>query len=377
MQDASQPQSYLTPRGVLFGGAALVLFLFGMARTDGNLASLSLLALILLSVCYFIGKRNVRHELIRCHATQRALVQQPFPVLLEIERGAAMFPAREWKMDIDLLNGSSHQLTIKSIAAKTSVPQHLTFLQRGEWQGFRYRVSSGFPFGLWSHTIQGNISHSLSVIPRAVVPKKLRLLGWWREGDVTSGLSHASAMGEIRGIRAWRAGDSLKRIHPAASVRAYASGGGLMVADMDPPGFSPRHATVLFHSYAADRAIIRPEMFERALSYLCGTLRFLCQQSIPVALVADFDSWLEQSCRNRRELKECIDHLATVRRHSGTELHELQRAVREVEPRSSLIVISDMPLASWRSVISQRDAPVLLLPLNHNPQRWPLSHKKP
>jgi uncharacterized protein (DUF58 family) len=374
MTDASQPRSRISQCGLLFSAAAVVMFLFGMARTDGSLACLALLALILVPLSYAVGKRNLRHREIRCHSSKRAVVGQPFPVSLEIQRGPAIFAAREWSIKIDLLGGSTHQMQVERIeaAAITSFQQHFSFSLRGELRRLTYRVESTFPFGFWSHSVEGEIPHFLTVIPRVVVPKKLRMLGWWSEGDVMSGLSHPSSTGEIRGLRAWRAGDSLKRIHPAASVRAYASGGGLMVADMDPPGFSPRHVTVLFHSYAADRAIIRPEMFERALSYLCGTLKFLSQQSIPVSVVADFDAWLEQSCRNRSELKERIDHLATVQRHRGTELHELQRALREVEPRSSLIVISDMPLASWRSVFSQRDAPVIFLPISPSTQRSPL-----
>ena len=110
-------------------------------------------------------------------------------------------------------------------------------------------------------------------------------------------------------------------------------------------------------------------MFEKALSYLCGTLRTLWQQSIPATLVADFDGWLEHSCRSRKELTSILERLARVRRQSSTELHEFQQAQRMLEPDSSLIVISDMPVADWRSALVERRMPTLSIAVNPKPQR--------
>lgn len=371
MSQEPPPRSELSQRGaVVLAGAALA-FIIGIARTDGALASIGLLLALLVPLTRWLGKKNLRHLRLHCQAASRAMAGQPFPALLEMRSEPSGGAAHAIEVCIQLPGGSRHVCAFDRIHAGSIATRQEFFAlpQRGELRELPYRLDSEFPLGLWKHSRPGVIAHSLCVYPRPLVSKKLSIPGLWREAAVTAGASIASAAGDIRGLRPWRAGDSLKRIHPAASVRAYARGTGLIVAETDPPGFSPRHVTVLFHSYAGDRAIIRPELFERALSYLCGTLRTLCQQAIPTTLTADFDGWIEHSCRNRKELTAVLEHLARVRRQEGTELHELQRAQLLLDGHSSLIVISDMPPDTWRSAMISREMPTLVLPVRPSPSR--------
>lgn len=371
MPDDVLPRSELSQRGALVLASAAVAFVVGLARTDGALASIGLILGLLVPLTGWLGRKNLRHLRLHCQAASRAMAGQAFPVLLVMQRGASGGAAHAITARVQLPGGSSHACTFARIDAGSVATQHDTFAlpQRGDAQRLPYLLESEFPLGLWKHALTGAMPHALCVCPRPLVSRKLTIPGLWREAAVTAGASTASAAGDIRGLRPWRAGDSLKRIHPAASVRAYARGTGLIVAETDPPGFSPRHVSVLFHSYAADRSIIRPELFERALSYLCGTLRMLSQQAIPATVIADFDGWIEHSCRNRRELTQLLEHLARVRRQSGTELHDLQRVQRLLDAHSSLIVISDMPPDAWRSALISREMPTLVLPVRPSTMR--------
>ncbi|MFM2170528.1 MAG: hypothetical protein RI957_757 [Verrucomicrobiota bacterium] len=378
MSDAEQPRSELSQRGALVLGLAVAAFLFGMTRTDGILASIALLVMLSFPLTRARGKGNLRGLVLDCQASHRGVTGQKFPVRLSLQRRDGVAASRDLTVSIRMpgTSGLSCPFAIIDPAADSIRESAVELTQRGEIHSIPYQIRSSFPLGLWHHTRDGAMDHSLIVVPRPIISKKLALAGWWREGMESWGSRHAAHVGEIRGLRAWRPGDSFKRVHAAASVRSYARGHGLMVADTDPPGFSPRHVTVMFHSYAVDRAIIRPEMFERALAYLSGTLRHLSLQSLAVTLVADFDGWLEQPCRNRRELQELCDHFSRVRRQAGTELHELQRVQTQLDPQSSLVVISDMPVSRWRSAIIRREIPTLVIPVHASETRLATPSRK-
>lgn len=372
------PRSELSLRGAVVLACAALAFVIGIARTDGALASVGLILASLIPLARWLGRNNLRHLILNCHAAPRAMAGQPFPVLLEMQRVSGNARAHAIQACISLPGGSSHFCAFDGIDALSVTPRKESFAlpQRGEMRELPYILHSDFPWGLWKHTRLGAIAHSLCVYPRPLVSKKLSIPGLWREASEMAGASIAGASGDIRGLRPWRAGDSLKRIHAAASARGFARGTGLIMVETEPPGFSPRHVTVLFHSYAGDRAIIRPELFERALSYLCGTLRTLSHLAIPATMIADFDGWIEHSCRNRKELISLLEHLARVRRHQGTELHELQRVQRLIEGDSSLIVISDLPTDSWRSALIKREMPSLVLPVRPSAIRREITHTK-
>ena len=138
-------------------------------------------------------------------------------------------------------------------------------------------------------------------------------------------------------MRAWRSGDSARRIHASATSRMLARGMEPVVTEWDPPGYYPRRVVVLFHSHGTDRTLIRPELFERALSLVCGTLDHLLRMGIPAVLKADFLSWSEMECRSRKELAECFALLARVRRYGQTEAHDIQEQLLEVEMGDAIV----------------------------------------
>lgn len=375
MTHNASPRSEMTLRGALLLAAAMLALVIGIARTDGTLAAIGLLALLLVPFCAWWGKRNLRGLQLNAQAATHSYAGQAFPVRLQLSRAAGS--AQQISVRIELPGQSSHTCEFDSVSADAAAMLDDVFSlpQRGDRKELPYRLESGFPLGLWKHSDSGAMAHALCVYPRPLVSRQLTIPGLWRDATAVAGATYGTMAGEIRGLRPWRAGDSLKRVHPAASVRAYARGTGLIVAETDPPGFFPRHVTVLFHSYAGDRAIIRPEMFERALGYLCGTLRTLWQQSIPATLVADFDGWLEYPCRSRKDLAAILARLARVKRQAGTERHELQRAQLSLDADSSLIMLSDMPVADWRPALIRRAVPTVVVPVTPPRNNKPFSKR--
>jgi hypothetical protein len=106
--------------------------------------------------------------------------------------------------------------------------------------------------------------------------------------------------------------------------------------------------------------LIRPDRFERALSLAWGALRHFQGLGIPVRLMADFDGWKSRPAGNRRQLGACGDLLARARRAAGTEAHELQAILSSLDESTGVLIVSDMPLASWKSSLARSGAHVMV-----------------
>jgi uncharacterized protein (DUF58 family) len=210
-------------------------------------------------------------------------------------------------------------------------------------------LRSTFPLGLFQAARLVPCPHRLLVFPRPLVPLELLDRGAWRDDSPRPALAAGDAWGEPRGLRPYRAGDAARAICWPATLRSQARGGGLLVRELDPPGFQPREVLVLFHSFGRDRALIRPDRFERALSLAWGALRHFHDLGIPVRLLADFDGWQPRPAAKRRQLALCGELLARAHRHAGTEAHEVQAVLSSLDESTGVLVLSDMPLATWQS----------------------------
>lgn len=362
-RDESKTKTFFTQRGVIWSGMALVMIGIGLAGGNGLLGSLGIIALILLALCACWGRLNVRHCRVSCQAASSCFADTRFPVRLCVENPRRFLDAFALELVISLPGLRRSDILAPWIAAGSTAEVDTLFVlpRRAYVRDIPALIESDFPLGLWKHSRPVLLGKSLSVYPKPLISRHLALSGVLRDARPSAGATFGAQEGEIRGLRPWRAGDSLKRIHPAASARSFARGSGLVVAEADPPGFYPRLVTIVFHSYASDRAIIRPELFERALSYVCGTLRTLVNQGTPVSLLADFDGWTEHRCENRQQLSQILERLARVQRSAGTELHDLQRAQLFADDDATLLLVSDMPAALWSHAVIKRHVPSVIL----------------
>lgn len=91
--------------------------------------------------------------------------------------------------------------------------------RRGELPGSTPTVSTGFPFGLWNSCQQVAVENRLIVWPRCVELKSLPILSGRQVAPIGKLVDRPGADGDIIAARAYRQGDTLRRIHWAHSAR--------------------------------------------------------------------------------------------------------------------------------------------------------------
>lgn len=364
-------QSELTTRGAVWLLVATSLWTLGLARADGLLTSLMTIALVLVPWARWHGRRALQGLHIEWQMPARAMVDRPLALrgVIHQRRDIA---SHDLRMVLFFPSNQQHELRCDVLAGGDATVIEETFqpLRRGVQESLPYQVLSAFPWGWWQHRLSGHQSQSLRVVPAIRASSPHLAMGLSHEQRAASHALPTQADGEWRGLREWRAGDALTRLHLAASTRSLARGQGLMVSDHDHPATAPNHVVVMFHSFASDRALIRAEPFERALSVLAGTLRELLAQKIPASIVADFDAWCEYPCRKSSDFHELLDRFAGVKRATQTEWHDWQEAQRSIDPTAQLWMISDMPSDAWQRGILPRKVPVQILDISKKPRAF-------
>jgi uncharacterized protein (DUF58 family) len=91
--------------------------------------------------------------------------------------------------------------------------------QRGEYPLATPQLTTGFPFGLWTATRDVVLERSLLAWPRYIELKPLALLGNQNLAAVGTFLDRAGHDGDTWTARAYRTGDSLRRVHWPLSAR--------------------------------------------------------------------------------------------------------------------------------------------------------------
>lgn len=92
--------------------------------------------------------------------------------------------------------------------------------QRGEYPGGELRISTAFPFGLWEVSKRLNVAGGLLVWPRTFVVDEIpEAAANERSVDGRAMKNRAGYSGDLLGLRAYRPGDPLKRIHWIQSAR--------------------------------------------------------------------------------------------------------------------------------------------------------------
>lgn len=374
MENSGTTRTTLHPRGALLGGFGLALLIAGLWRIDGVLASLGVAAWCLLGLSAITGRANLSQLSASMEAPEKTVAGTVFPLKLSLLNRRRLLDAFGVTLEIELpaktrIGGKSSWIAAGS---GSDMELRVTIPERAVADSHIVRLRSEFPLGLFQTQRNFEISHPLMVFPRPVTPRGLRAAGVLMDAAPLEGASAGDAAGEPRGLRPWRPGDSPRKIHWPASIRAYAAGMPPLVREADPPGFHPRSCVVLFHSFGTDGSLIRPDRFERAISLTAGALRHLHSHGVPATLVADFDEWKEHPATTRSQLAACQEILARAKRTGGTEAHNLQSIAARIGQDQSLIVISDMPVSAWAHALPKRRlAPVTLEPMRPDRRRKP------
>jgi len=348
-------------RGAVFLASSLALICVGLLNIDGPLLTLGLLGLSLLVLSWIIGRRNLASLEISLKTPERVFADQAFDLHIHFINRRLFFDAFQLKLEFQLAGVAKIYTQARWVTARSSASVKLrgSIPNRGATSQHPYVLSSSFPLGLFKHQRVHPAHQEVLVFPKAITPHEFFSTGEFDESWEGRGLRQGDSTGEPRGIRRYRPGDPAKRLHWPSTIRSLARGRPPRVREIDPPGLRPRRATVIFHSYGTDRALMRVDHFERSLSLLCGTLRHLKNIGIPATLSADFLAWKSLPCFHAEAWRHILTCLAEASRTMDTEAHDVEAAIKLTSPDESLIIISDMPPESWTHTLSALGAIII------------------
>jgi uncharacterized protein (DUF58 family) len=349
-------------RGSVLLGGAVALSAAGLLRVDGVLMALGGAAGVLLLLGFGLGWVNLRRLKVGIELPKVAQAGVPVRIRVTVENGRRMLDGFGLGLEIKTPGGLEVDCQVPWVPAQSGADVELRAVipQRGHGEVIELRVSSRFPLSFFRFSMSEKVDHLLLVLPHALMPRELVAIGSALEAEPHRTAAVSEAMGEPRGLREYRAGDPAKVIAWPASVRSQARGGGLMVRELDPPGFHPQKAVIVFHSFATDGALIRPDRFERAVSLVWGAMRHFQVSGVPTVLMADFEEWVPRRVATRKQLGQAGEMLAKAKRSGGTEEHELLGRLQDMGQDEALIVISDMPAANWRDYLGRRQRLVVV-----------------
>jgi uncharacterized protein (DUF58 family) len=345
-----------TPFGWIFCGLGVVFFTVGMWRVDGVMAAMGLAAGLLLVLARWVGKSNLRNLTLGYRGPRRVEVAKGFEGKLELLSGKRALDGFGLEFGMRFPEGKEITGRSKWISSGgvAMVPGRLSLKQRGLFQRHKGWIRSTFPFGLMAFRRDFSVMAEIGVVPVGRIPKELGFSGFQLEGLPLGASRRFGETGEWKGLREWRSGDAVRKIAWAPSLKSEAAGGGLLVRQDEPPGSQAESCALVFHSYGGDGELIRPDRFEIALSLLCGVTACLQAGGIPIRILADFREWEPLEVRSKRCLARFKEELMLVKRARWSEAHDLTGVFAGVGTKECLVVISDMPAASWKALIPKR-----------------------
>lgn len=364
-------------RGLLLLVASASLLAGGLLRVDGTMASLGAAGALLAGIGALAARANLQQLQIERSGPRTANAGQMIRLQLRLIHARRGLDSFQVDAAATAAGGGEAKTHAPWIAASTSIHAELRMAagSRGDHPMADLRLESSFPLGLFQANTHSPCSERMLVFPKPLVPIELLDRGAWNTEHPRSSMAAGDAHGEPRGLRPHRAGDPARSICWPATLRSQARGGGLLVRELDPPGFQPSEVVVLFHSFGSQRALIRPDRFERALSLAWGALRHFHDLRVPVRLRADFDAWQARSATTRRQLAACGELLTRARRCQSTEVHELQTLLSSLDQSIGLLVISDMPPSSWKNALPHRGPRVWVDVTRYEPRSTSSRHR--
>ena len=335
-------------KGNILAGGSLALVAGGLLGVDGLMIALGLAGFAALGLAWALSKWSVRDIAVSVDAPAAGEAGDRMRIRVLVTNRRRWLDLFGGRFTLVFPGGALIRFGSSWVVAGTSAEANLKVVlaTRGAGTVIAKYVSS-FPFGLFKTEVKVSTGHEMVVVPRPVTPVELLTGGGAQEVDSQHAMVRVGDSGDLKGLRDYRAGDRGNSLAWPASARSLGRGGGLVVKELDPPGFNPRRVVVLFHSYASDNSLIRPDRFERSLGLLLGALSYFQGRGIQVTLLADFEEWIPLPVVNRLNLAGVGKRLARVRRNRGTELHEVQARLCDISRYDGIIVISDMELSSW------------------------------
>jgi len=351
----------MTPRGAAFLGATIALTVAGLLKIDGVLIALGTAGFLLIAMTSIIGRWNLGRIHLQLLAPRRVFADTPFDLRLTLHNRRNLFDAYGMDLELRLSKTAKIHTHAPWTAARSSSTSKLrgSIPRRGAISKHPGTLASSFPLDLFRFSKKTLVEQEILVFPKPLVPREFFATGEFDDAWSGEGLQPGDAPGEPRGLRPYRPGDRAKQMHWPSTIRSLARGRSPRVREFDPPGLRPREAAVIFHSFGTDNTLIRTDLFERALSLVCGTLRHLRGIGVPTSLRADFLSWKPHPTFQSPAWSETLTLLARAKRADDTEAHDLVAEIESIPRQQALVIISDMPVEAWHHILPKRKALVI------------------
>ena len=216
-------------------------------------------------------------------------------------------------------------------------------LERGRYKFGPFRLTTRFPFGLFSKTITVGEPETLVVLPRLG-----RLTEGWtaRRLDAFAGADRRRRRpgpeGDFYGVREWRSGDNRRLIHWRSSARL----GKLVVRQLERP--HSRDAAVVLDLWQPEQPETEHlENVELAVSFAASVLADLCRKGGSSVHLAVDDSGPEclGSPASPALLQGLMERLATVEAQPRDTLPAaLVHALPRIPVGAEIIVVTTRPI---------------------------------
>jgi uncharacterized protein (DUF58 family) len=207
--------------------------------------------------------------------------------------------------------------------------------RRGVYQLGPIELTSGDPFGLFGRRAVRSVYRSVVVYPR-VVP--LRRLGFPLSTEPGSALPRRALQEDpsrAAGVRAYRPGDPLRRIHWKASARQ----GELHVRLLDPAAAPTLMLVLASDTFDYPWNRYRQDIFELAVTAIASIARRALDDGWPVALLAGGSPPVRlPAASSPAQLTDLLEALARLQPQSRTPVTELI-GPDALGPRNSTCVV--------------------------------------
>ncbi|MBB5351601.1 hypothetical protein HNR46_001838 [Haloferula luteola] len=335
----------MSARGYGWTAASVTLAVAGLWWGNGVMLTLALAGLLALLVAWVVGRWQGRGIEVEWEGPRVVVVGMPARVRMRVRKRAGG-ELRGLDLSGDGPGGVAFGGRVPALSAgqEMEVDDGFCAVRRGVRAHLGWRLAWSDPWGLFDFEKRGDWAKEMVVLPRGVRPLPGEVLSvGWGEAFPPRGLA-TGERGDWRGLRAHRPGDSPRAVRWPESLRSVASGGGLLVAEEDPPGGEVEQVTLIFHSLA-EGGLIQPDRFERALALWWGETELLVDAGIVVRWTADFLEWVPLEISRRGDLAVAGEVVARAQRAKGTQRHEVEGRLQEVA--GALRIFSDVPMERW------------------------------
>ena len=332
------PRLQITDRGMTIVAAAVLLLAFGLWRDQHLALQFAVVLLIISAGSRWLCGRNLRTLSLVRHCPEGAFASDRFSYRIQLADSANR--SRYAIRIIDDLAIGPCALDVP--AGKTASCRAVGRVRhRGRYESFSATIRSAYPFGLFTAETRSEVPTLLLIYPAPIRSPELREVALAGMAECAhSKPNWLEDLGEWSGIREFRNGDPLNRVHWPLSVR-YDQ---LVVKVYEPA--APMRTVVVFHNYQSPTRSRNPSP-ERTLRILTGILLAATDWQQSVTLLSPFNDW--QPIELPLELDHALACLATAEICELRSLEPVQRALDSVvDSDTRVVVVSNSPVGHWR-----------------------------